>query len=98
MDDNAGQILFSMDDDDLTGQYSGVQPADFGHPQKFVHDAGDHQSDGVHMGRQQQAGARFCGAAMFESMQAAQATDLDLVHKGTPGVFDELAHGHLVTR
>jgi hypothetical protein len=65
LDDHPGEITSAVDSHQLAWQDAGIQPPDFSDPQETFLDAGDHQADGIHVGRDQDGWPGLSSRAAF---------------------------------
>ncbi len=99
LDDDGGQVSPAMHGHELPGQDARIDPADFGEAQANHRTMrGDHQADGVHMGRKQHPRARLGAAPAASGRAGCPAGCWKLIDQGTPGLGDDLAGGLFVGR
>ncbi len=102
-DDNAGDgpvptCARGVYRDQRTRQNARIHPADLGEAQKTVHNAGDHQADGIHVRGNHHGWARAFTGTAPQSMQGAQFAAADLVDERLPFSGDDFGSWVFVAR
>lgn len=102
---NARNILDAMYCHHLPGENAVIQVTDLGDSDKPIQNAGSHQTDGIHVGCEQDGWAAGLGdrrilpkgcAPMAYTIQTSQWTDADFVHQWLPRLADETPDGGFI--
>ncbi len=101
--DSLREVL--RDTDWLTRNIAGagsavVNAADVGDVQKTIHNAGDHQADGIHVGGNKYGwaggffgfGNAFRRRTLFQSMDRTEFASADFIYQRSPLLFDEVRY------
>jgi hypothetical protein len=96
LDYQTWQVSPPVHGDDLPREHTRVEASHLGEVQEAIGHPSDHQTNCIHMGGDKQATAWLGSRTALQGVQAAQATDGDLVSQRLPGSLYVFPDGRLV--